>query len=93
MSAIELADFRALGPSARAAAGRAVALARGRAAARRALAFLVAPRRASAGASAAPAAERTGIVVVDVSASISWDTYARIATTLDGCAAAAAAPG
>jgi hypothetical protein len=46
------------------------------------IAFLVAPSGSSPGAALLPRGA-SGIVVVDVSASISWDTYARIASTLD----------
>jgi len=81
MSAIELADYPALAPAARrtrllrlGAAGAAVALA--------VLAFLVAPSGSSPGAVLLPHGAN-GIVVLDVSASISSDTYARIASTLD----------
>ena len=81
MSAIELADYPALARAARrtrllrlGAAGAAVGLA--------VLAFLVAPSGSSPGAVLLPHGAN-GIVVLDVSASISSDTYARIASTLD----------
>jgi hypothetical protein len=81
MSAIELADYPALAR----AAGRtrwlrllAAALALGLAA----IALLAAPSGSSPSEALLPRGA-AGIVVVDVSASISWDTYARIASTLD----------
>lgn len=79
---IALADFAAFGGALR--RSRALQLsAAAAAAAVGVLLFLAAPR-----SPAAPVGELatrgTSIVVVDVSASISWDTYARIATTLDG---------
>ena len=81
MSAIELADYPALAR----AAGRtrvlrvlAAAAALGLAA----IALLVAPSGSSPSAVLLPHGA-TGIVVIDVSASISSDTYARIASTLD----------
>ncbi len=81
MSAIELADYPALAG----AAGRtrllrllAAAAALGLAA----VALLVAPSGSSPSAVLLPHGA-TGIVVIDVSASISSDTYARIASTLD----------
>jgi hypothetical protein len=81
MSAIELADFPAF---ARAAARtRWARLALGALAlALAAAAVFAAPRRSAPAAALLPHGT-SGIVVVDVSASISWDTYARIATTLD----------
>jgi hypothetical protein len=81
MSAIELADYRALAPAARRtrwlrllSAGLALGLA--------VLALLAAPSGSSPSAVLLPHGAN-GIVVVDVSASISSDTYARIASTLD----------
>jgi hypothetical protein len=81
MSAIELADYPALAHAARrtrwlrlVAAVLALGLA--------AIALLVAPRGSTPSAALLPDGA-SGIVVVDVSASISWDTYARIASTLD----------
>lgn len=81
MSAIELADYPALAR----AAGRtrrlrvlAAVAALGLAA----IALLVAPSGSSPSAVLLPHGA-TGIVVIDVSASISSDTYARIASTLD----------
>jgi hypothetical protein len=81
MSAIELADYPALARAARRtrwlrllAAGLALGLA--------VIAFLAAPSGSSPSAVLLPRGAN-GIVVVDVSASISWDTYARIASTLD----------
>src|SRR4051812_37939227 len=81
MNAIELADFPAF---ARAALrSRRLRLAAGvLALVLVAVAVVTAPRR-SAPASALLPRGATGIVVVDVSASISWDTYARIAATLE----------
>jgi hypothetical protein len=81
MSAIELADFPTLTRAARRTRVLSlvvVALTLALAAA----AFLVAPSRPTAPAALLPHGAQ-GIVVVDVSASISWDTYARIAATLD----------
>jgi hypothetical protein len=81
MSAIQLADFPAFARAALisrwlrlAAALLALVLV--------AVAVVAAPRR-TASASALLPGGATGIVVVDVSASISWDTYARVAATLD----------
>jgi hypothetical protein len=81
MSTIELADFRSFGRTAtrsrwlrRGAAVLALALAL--------LAALAAPRRTAPAAELLPPGA-TGIAVVDVSASISWETYARIASTLE----------
>jgi hypothetical protein len=81
MSAIELTDYPALAR----AAGRTRwlrLLAAGLALGLAAIALLVAPRGATPSAALLPRGA-SGIVVVDVSASISWDTYARIASTLD----------
>lgn len=81
MSAIELADF----PAFRRAALQSRWLRSALAAlvlAFAALAFAVTPRRAVPAAPLLPRGT-SGIVVIDVSASISWDTYARIASTLD----------
>ena len=81
MSAIELADYRALARQAHrtkvvtvVVCAIALLLA--------AAAFLVAPRQGQRGAALLPRGA-SGIVVVDVSASISSDTYARIAATLN----------
>jgi hypothetical protein len=81
MSAIELADYPSLAPAARRtrwlrllAGGLAIGLAL--------LAVLAAPSGSSPSAVLVPRGAN-GIVVVDVSASISSDTYARIASTLD----------
>jgi hypothetical protein len=81
MSAIELADFAAFARTA-ARSRRARLAAVVVALLLAVLAALAAPR------SAAPSAEllppgATGIAVIDVSASISWETYARIAATLE----------
>jgi hypothetical protein len=81
VSAIELADYPVLAPAARRtrwlrllAAGLTLGLA--------VLALFAAPSGSSPGAVLLPHGAN-GIVVVDVSASISSDTYARIASTLD----------
>jgi hypothetical protein len=81
MSAIELADYPAL---ARAASRTRVLrlLAAAAALGLAAIALLVAPSGSSPSAVLLPHGA-TGIVVIDVSASISTDTYARIASTLD----------
>src|SRR5262245_20207112 len=47
-----------------------------------AVAVFASPRHAAPAAPLLPAGS-TGIAVIDVSASISWETYARIASTLD----------
>jgi hypothetical protein len=80
MSAIQLADFPSFARTAarsrwtrRAVVVLALALA--------VAAALAAPRRAAPAAALLPPGA-TGIAVVDVSASISWETYARIAATL-----------
>jgi hypothetical protein len=81
MSAIELADYPALAR----AAGRTRwlrLLAAGLALGLAAIALLVAPRGSAPSAALLPQGA-SGIVVVDVSASISSDTYARIASTLE----------
>jgi hypothetical protein len=81
MSAIELADFHAFARAARfskwtrGALGVLVLVLA-------AVAVLAAPRRTATAAPLLPGGT-TGIAVVDVSASISSDTYARIAGTLD----------
>jgi uncharacterized integral membrane protein len=81
MKAIELADFPAF---ARAAlVSRWVRLAAGLLALVLVVIAVVAAPRHTTPASALLPGGATGIVVVDVSASISWDTYARIAATLD----------
>jgi hypothetical protein len=81
MSTIELADFPSFARTAarsrwarRTLAVIALALAL--------LAVLAAPRRSAPAAALLPPGS-TGIAVVDVSASISWETYARIASTLE----------
>jgi hypothetical protein len=81
MSAIELADFPSFARTAarsrwacRAMVLLALALA--------IVAALAAPRRTAPAAALLPPGS-TGIAVVDVSASISWETYARIASTLE----------
>jgi hypothetical protein len=81
LSAIELADYPALAGVARRTRALRVAMAilvLGLAV----LALLAAPRGTAPSAALLPRGT-SGIVVVDVSASISWDTYARIASTLD----------
>ena len=81
MKAVELADFRSFARSARRSRllqlgllGIAIAVA--------AVAFVVAPRSTTPDDPLLVKGSST-IVVIDLSASISWDTYARIATTLD----------
>jgi hypothetical protein len=81
VKAIELADFRSFAAAARrslvlriAAALAAIALA--------AAAVALAPRTSTT-RDPLLARNRAAIVVLDVSASISWDTYARIASELD----------
>ena len=81
MRAIEIADFRSFVPVARRSrlarvtiAAVAVALA--------AIAVAASPR-ADARVETLLPHRANGVVVVDVSASISWETYARIATTLE----------
>jgi hypothetical protein len=81
LSTIELADFPALARVARRTRLLRIAvfvLALGLAA----IAVLAAPRRSAPSGALLPA-RASGVVVVDVSASISWETYARIAATLD----------
>jgi VWA domain containing CoxE-like protein len=81
LSAVELADFPAFART----AIRTRWLRRGFALLAVVLAFvaaLAAPRQATPAADLLPAGAN-GIAVVDVSASISWETYARIASTLD----------
>jgi hypothetical protein len=81
VSAIEVADFQAFGRAA--ARSRRLRVALGTLAlALVVLAVVATPRRPAAAAPLLPHGA-TGIVVVDVSASISWDTYSRIAATLD----------
>jgi hypothetical protein len=79
--AIEVADFRSFASTARrsrlarlALAAIVVALAL--------IAVAVSPRNATRAETLLPQ-RANGVVVVDVSASISWETYARIATTLE----------
>jgi hypothetical protein len=81
MSTIELADYPAL---ARAASRTRLLrlLAGGLALGLAVVAFLAAPSGSTPGAALLPRGA-SGIVVIDVSASISTDTYARIASTLD----------
>jgi hypothetical protein len=81
LSAIELADYPALAGAARRTRLLRISagiLALGLAA----VALLAAPHGTAPSAALLPRGT-SGIVVVDVSASISWDTYARIASTLD----------
>jgi hypothetical protein len=81
MSTIELADYPAFARAGRRTRWlRVVTL--GLALGLAGLALLAAPRGSSPSAALLPRGAN-GIVVVDVSASISWDTYARIASTLD----------
>jgi len=81
VSAIELADY----PSFARAADRTRwlrLLAGGLALGLAAIALLAAPSGSSPSGALLPRGA-SGIVVIDVSASISWDTYARIASTID----------
>jgi hypothetical protein len=79
---IALADFTAFGRLLR--RSRALQVAAVAAVAAAAIALLVTAPHSAAPPGAALGTRGTAIVVVDLSASISWDTYARIATTLDG---------
>jgi hypothetical protein len=79
---IALADFAAFSRAFR--RSRALQLAAAAAVAAAAVLLFVAAPRSAVQPNAALGTRATSIVVVDVSASISWDTYARIATTLDG---------
>jgi len=79
---ITLADFAAYGGALR--RSRALQLAAAAAVGAAALLLFLAAPRSAAQPNAVLGTRGTSIVVVDVSASISWDTYARIATTLDG---------
>lgn len=81
MSAIELADYPALARAAGRTRGLRL-LAAGLTVGLAAIALLVTPRGSTPSAVLLPRGA-AGIVVVDVSASISSDTYARIASTLD----------
>jgi hypothetical protein len=81
MSAIQLADFPAFARAVRLSRWTRVALGV-LALVLAVVAVLAAPRRSAPPAALLPRGV-TGIAVVDVSASISWDTYARIATTLN----------
>jgi hypothetical protein len=81
MNAVELADFRSFaGSVVRSRRLRLAVLALAVVVA--AVAFLAAPRTTAAPDPLLAKGSST-IVVVDVSASIAWDTYARIASTLD----------
>lgn len=81
MRAIAVADFRSF--AAAVARSRALRLgALGAAVAAAAVAYVAAPRSTAPPEPLLGKGEAT-IVVCDLSASISWDTYARIATTLD----------
>jgi hypothetical protein len=81
MSAIQLADFPAFARAARFSRWTRLALV-ALLLALSVVAVLAAPRRTAPAAALLPRGA-TGIAVVDVSASISWDTYARIAATLN----------
>lgn len=81
MSTIELADFPAFGRALR--RSRLLQLGAAALAVLAAAAVYVAAPRSPATPDPLLGTRGTAIVVVDVSASISWDTYARIATTLD----------
>ena len=81
MNGIEVSDFTSFAASAR--RSRIVRVALVALAAALGLAVVVtAPRRAVRAETLLPPGS-SGILVVDVSASISWETYARIATTFD----------
>jgi hypothetical protein len=82
MNKIELADFRAFGHAIR--VGRALQFAVAAGCLLAALALYLTVPRSTAQPDPLLGKRATAIVVIDVSASISWDTYARIATTLDG---------
>jgi hypothetical protein len=79
--AIEVADFRSFASAAR--RSRSARLTFAAAAAALALLAVVASPRSAARAETLLPQRANGVVVVDVSASISWETYARIATTLE----------
>lgn len=81
MSTIELADFPAFGRAIR--RSRLLRLLAAALAVLAATALYLAAPRSAAEADPLLGTRSTAIVVVDVSASISWDTYERIATTLD----------
>jgi hypothetical protein len=82
MSAVELADFPAFGRALR--RSRLLQLVTVVLSVAAAVAIYVAAPRTARQSDPLLGTGSTAIVVVDVSASISWDTYARIATTLDG---------
>ncbi len=80
MSAVEVGDFGSFAQTARHSRWLRLALAAG--AVVLCLAAVAAAPRHAARADALLPRRANGIVVVDVSASISWETYARIATTM-----------
>ena len=80
MNAIELSDFKSFAAAARRSRWTRLALAAALVAIT--LAILAAVPRHATRADALVPQRANGVVVVDVSASISWETYARIATTL-----------
>jgi hypothetical protein len=81
VNAVELSDFRSF--TAAAARSRRVRLALLGLAIAAALAVYLTAPRSTAPSDPLLAKGASTVVVVDVSASISWDTYARIASTLD----------
>jgi hypothetical protein len=81
VNVIEVSDFRSFATSVRRSRWARLALVVLTAVLALAV-VLVAPRRAAPAETLLPQGAN-GVVVVDVSASISWETYARIATTLE----------
>jgi hypothetical protein len=81
VNVIEVSDFRSFAASARRSRWARLALV-GLAAALALAVVFSAPRRALRAETLLPQ-RANGVLVVDVSASISWETYARIATTLE----------
>jgi hypothetical protein len=81
MNTIELADFRSFGAVAR--RSRLARLGLAALALGLGIGVVFAAPRDAGGADALIPQRANGVVVVDVSASISWETYARIATTLE----------
>jgi hypothetical protein len=81
VNVIEVSDFRSFATSARRSRWARFALV-GLAAALALAVLFSAPRRAVRTETLLPQ-QANGVLVVDVSASISWETYARIATTLE----------
>ena len=81
MNVIEVSDFRSFAAAVRHSRWARLALVVLVAALALAV-VVIAPRRAAPAETLLPQGAN-GVVVVDVSASISWETYARIATTLE----------